>query len=341
MKIEAMKDMICREKVCRIENVTENLDRYWRGGLEEDDADEERVESDIDRQIIELAKAICADEVTLVGHASEIHNLAVGYARKNYYDLACAILKKGLSGKKNFYNIDLLADYLKYSVSSSDDDFEAADEYYHRLKKIDQTHWNWRAYDFCIDYLLSQLDYSGGCEEEWLKESMDLALQYKSRMENTEHEDKAYYALAEVYLKENQTKQYIDLLHEAMEKVGRAPMCAAKLSEYYFKLGDTTNAEKYILQCKHMNVDVEASVSMGYPYVLLALCHMMDTYKDLDGVKDNKRQIKEKIDQIEHDYNCAKEALGEHETRVKNLRRQITLLKKQAAVDEDDEDYDE
>lgn len=331
-------ETIKEDKVCRAELACKVLEKSTEMSEYSDDGEM----GDGNREEQELAKIILDDEVQLRGNVNAIHNLSVEYAKRDYFDIACKILKKALQERRNSYNIDLLADYLKYSINSSDEEIEFAEECFDRLNGINKKFWNWRAFDFAIDYLISSADWSMDDFEDRLKEGHKLAEEYKKRFGETEDADKAYHSLANVYLKNGDDESCNRLLKEALGKVKKAPLCALQLADTCFKRGLYEEAKEYVRKCIIMNSGNELSVSLGYPYILSAECSIALAYLYMESGNDERKENLEKnLESIENDYASAKECLGRREQRVMLLRKQIDVLKKQINIGADTENYEE
>lgn len=339
MTIDKLMEEIKRDGMCRVELLHQALQESWYS----DNADEESFELNASQKAVEVADMVLADDVRLTGNVDAVHNAAVMYARKNYYDIACRILRKAMGMKKYSYNVDLLADYLKYSTCFSDDDQEEVNIYFNRLMSINRKKWNWRAYEFSIDYMLITLESSLDTYEKKMEEILKLAKEYKDKSKDKEYADRAYRELANVYLEDDNQVEGEKILKEAVENIKKVPSCALQLADFYYKRGLYEEAASYIKQCILMNNDLEPSVNMGYPYILYALCQIRKVYDRVEekGNIDkefNKKQIKE----IEQKYKSAKLCLGEREERIESLKRQIDLLKEWVEDDSADvDDYEE
>ena len=284
---EEMKE-IEEDKVCHMEHIHEFLSK--RKG--DDELVFEEYQGEDKKGIIEITRAICDDNVQIIGSVDTIHNVSVVYARDGYYECACSVLKKGLDINKYAKNKDLLADYLKYSTCSQQADFDLAEEYYKRLLSIDKKRWNWRAFSFSIDYLLSFLDSFDSDDEQILNECLQLAKEYKEKLGSSENGDKAYHALANVYFKDGNAAEGQKILRLAVEALKKAPMCALQLSEILFDNGMFDEAGKHIRRCISMNIDVDSSINMGYPYILSALCRIMSVYEKIEDIDDVQEVMK-------------------------------------------------
>lgn len=335
MTVSQLIDEISKNHICYVEEACNVLSLHIESTNDYEDYQEEA-----DKHLNDLAKSICVDEVQLIGSADAIHNLSVEFARNGYFDYACAILKKGLMTDKFPQNIDLLADFIKYSTCSLPADSDLAEVYYQRLIRIDKKCWNWRAFSFSIDYLTSRLDQADEQADQILEECLKLASEYVKRKGKGRDGDRAYHALANVYLRQGDDKRCQSILQKALAQLKRAPICALQLSEIFFNSGLFEEADRCIRQCISMNINVDNSINIGYPYILSSLCRIMSAYKKSEQMA-NGQEKRDILKLIERDYESAKTILGEKEQRVRNLKSQIDILKKQIDMNDGSELFDE
>ena len=330
--MKTMSELIQQEKKCRFEKLYEFIIKIFDTSDEEDFEDKQEKTL----KLGELIQECCKDDIGLIGDVGVLHNVSVELAKHDYYDFACNILEKGLSDKKYYLNIDLLADYLKYAIYSTYENLKKADKYYERLKMVEKGKWNWRAFDFSIDYLLALSEMEDVNRNSIFDEALELALIYKRLMKGTENEDKAYHTLAEVYLKRGERKKFETIIKEGIQ-LKNAPLCTLKWAEYLFDKGEYVEAKKYIIECCRMNTEIDSKINLGYPYILSALSRIMVLYNDFDENEDEQmNEVQDELNRIDHDYNSAKMVLGESEGRVKNLKVQIDILKNQLNQSIDD-----
>lgn len=296
------------------------------------DYEEDYLQISIQSQMFELASKVTDECVQLIGDADALHNLAVEYARMGIFDVACMFLEKGLRMRKMGRNIDLLADYIKYAVAADESALDKAQIYYEKLCNISRERWNWRAYEFSIDYLLSSLDID--CErresdKEIYQKIIKHANDYRKQFEEHPKRDRAYYTLGNVYLSRGEYKKMLDLLTKALQDGKRMPLCAMKLAEYYFKIGNYEKTTEYVELCKVMGVDMDQDMKFGYQYLISALCIMVEVCKEIDIWKNKSDQEKrDKIALITENYDEAIIALGDKDLRIKEVKKQLDVLKR-------------
>lgn len=295
------------------------------------DYDEDYLQVGIESQMLELASKVADENVQLVGDADSVHNLAVEYARMGFSNAACMYLEKGLQMRKMEGNIDLLADYIKYTDAADDNTLDKAQIYYEKLCRISRKRWNWRAYEFSIDYLLFSLDIDSEKREndaDIYKKIIKHANDYRKHFEEHPKRDRAYYTLANVYSSRNEHKKMLNLLTKALQNGRKMPLCAMKLAEYYFKIGDYIKTREYIELCKVMEIDMDQDMKFGYPYLISALCMMVDVFMELGTWKHRSDQEKRDIiSLITENYDAAIIAFGDKDPHIKEVKKQLDVLR--------------
>lgn len=312
----------------------EPLYEYLKESIYDTNADyeEDYLQTGIQIQMFELASKVADEHIRLIGDADSLHNLAVEYARMGIYDAACMFLDKGLQTRRMGRNIDLLADYIKYAVAADESTLEKAQVYYEKLCSISRNRWNWRAYEFSIDYLLSVLDEDSDKSEgdkEIYRKIFKHANDYRKQFEEHPKRDRAYYTLAGVYSSRGEYKRMLDLLTEAINKGKKMPLCAMKLAEYYFKIGDYDKTSEYVELCKLMGIDIEQDMKFGYQYLISALCIMVEVCKEIEVWKNKSdTEKRDKIALITDNYDAAVIALGDKDSRIAEVKKQLKVLKR-------------
>lgn len=300
------------------------------------DYEDDYLQTGMESQMLELASKAADENVQLIGDADSLHNLAVEYVRKGFSDAACMFLEKGLQMRKMEGNIDLLADYIKYADAAGGNTLDKAQIYYEKLCSISWKRWNWRAYEFSIDYLLSSLNIEfekRESDEVIYQKIMKHANDYRKQFEEHPKRDRAYYTLANVYSSRNEHKKMLNLLTKALQDGRKMPLCAMKLAEYYFKMGDYEKTTEYIELCKVMEIDMEQDMKFGYPYLISALCMMVEVYKELGTWKRKGDQEKRDIIAlITENYDVAIIALGDKDSHIKEVKKQLDVLKRSLGV---------
>lgn len=243
----------------------------------------------------------------------------------------CMYLEKGLQMRKMEGNIDLLADYIKYTDAADDNTLDKAQIYYEKLCRISRKRWNWRAYEFSIDYLLFSLDIDSEKREndaDIYKKIIKHANDYRKHFEEHPKRDRAYYTLANVYSSRNEHKKMLNLLTKALQNGRKMPLCAMKLAEYYFKIGNYIKTREYIELCKVMEIDMDQDMKFGYPYLISALCMMVDVYMELGTWKHRSDQEKRDIiSLITENYDAAIIAFGDKDPHIKEVKKQLDVLR--------------
>ena len=217
--------------------------------------------------IAELTKRYVEKVITktsdLRGDENDYHNLAAECARHSLYAMACEICEAGLV----FFpqNIDLLSDWIQYGTATGNID-AAVIEPLNRLLAIDKTHWNWRAFDFTVDYYIA----AGMFEEaENLADDFVLYCPY---------EERAYYCQAEVYqkryAKEEGIQKTIIALQTAMDKNINCPLCENKLADV---LSDCGRLDEALVAANRAIQELaQEQPSVNYGYVIYRRALILD-----------------------------------------------------------------
>lgn len=188
------------------------------------------------------------------GDQSDYHNLAAELARNNLYDDACRVCEVGIACLGG--DVDLLADWVNYATKIGK--YDEALIAIHKLNDISYNLWNWRAFDFIIDYYLSVGD---------LKEANKLACDFVEWMP---YEDRAYFTQANIlrllYGKKEGTIKEIEVLQHAVSLKINCPLCANRLAEIMCDIGQLKDALEYInLALKEL---AQEQPSINYAYVI-------------------------------------------------------------------------
>ena len=266
---------------------------------------------------------------SFIGDSDDYHNIAVVCAKRDDYDAACRFLKQGL---KNYpYNIDLLADYLKYGMKCGL--IEECQEAFLRLNTR-KSRWNWRAYKFAIDYLIELTSMDLTDRSQTIEELISDFQKYLP------DEEDAYLVEAE-YLQDINAcndeedasrSTYVSILQFATSEkspVKRTPKCDLKLADYYYENG--TNIEKAIElleRCKKDSVEIQRSVNRNYVYLLLALCKMTQYYELKDKISIEDLELL--VGSVYHHYHIA--ALGMSDSRVRDCKKLIESFIRETRV---------
>lgn len=217
--------------------------------------------------IAELTKRYVEKVITktsdLRGDENDYHNLAAECARHSLYGMACKICEAGLV----FFpqNIDLLSDWIQYGTATGNID-AAVIEPLNRLLAIDKTHWNWRAFNFTVNYYIA----AGMFEEaENLADDFVLYCPY---------EERAYYCQAEVYqkryAKEEGIQKTIIALQTAMDKNINCPLCANKLADV---LSDCGRLDEALVAANRAIQELaQEQPSVNYGYVIYRRALILD-----------------------------------------------------------------
>lgn len=250
---QAAKDVFLRE-VASVYDVHQIVEAMWNSDNKPDNITE------LTKRYVEKVTNKTSD---LRGDHGDYHNLAAECARHSLYDLACKICEAGLV----FFpeSIDLLSDWIQHATAIGSMDV-VAKEPLTRLLSIDKTCWNWRAFDFTVDYYLA----AGMFEEaESLADDFVLYCPY---------EERAYFCQAEVYqrryAKEEGIKKTITALQTAMDKNINCPMCANRLADV---LSDCGRLDEALVAANRAIQELaQDQPSVNYGYVIYRRALILD-----------------------------------------------------------------
>ena len=265
-------------------------------------------------------------ESRIIGEADDYHNLIAEVARHRYYDLACEICSKGLSTFAD--NMDLLADWIEYGTKQGLMS-EVKEQPLKQLLSIDKTLWNWRAFNFTVDYYLANGEFE---EAEKLTDDFVTYLPY---------EERSYHCQAEVYekryAKEEGVQRTINVLRTALNKGINCPLCAHKLAEILCDIGKWEEALVTANRC--IQELAEEQPSMNYAYSLYQRA-MIEDHLSFDNKKERSQA-----------FELASKAIADYQLAIKSRELSLTtynyalvrrgLLRSFWNIEEDDDLSDE
>lgn len=280
-------------------------------------------------KIDDLVSLFC-DQTEFEGDDDDFHNLSVAFARSEQYFNACRVLEKGLS--RSAYSVDLLSDYLNYGMKCGKT--TDCDKAYQKLKKI-RNDWNWRAYQFSIDYLKERKKSRQNLDTNEIE---NLVNEFVKRIPDREESylEKAEYLQA--FGPNSDSETFLTVLTYATSDecpIQRTPKCDLTLADYYYNTEkDLDKAQVLIDRCKRNSVEVQLSVNRNYVFLLSALCGMSRYYDSRSS--GEKSRIKEgspewdKIMEIYLDYHTA--SSGKADSRVRKCKEIIEAFIRETSV---------
>ena len=254
----------------------------------------------------EFTKQIIAGE--LQGDSNDFHNFAAELARQNLYREACQICEAGTSDKLFPENVDLLADWIQFATKLGD--YAAVEHALAKLEGLDYLLWNWRAYDFTVDYFLAR----GNTDE---------AERYaKQFVESRPNEERAYYSLASVYEQMNDTERLLNTLRRPIEDGITCPMCANKLADLLSDCGRLDEALKYADIAVADLAQEQPSVNYAFVFYRRAL------------ICDRLCRRARANNESEKAFMYAKESIGDYDIAIRSRKlTYITLSQAQTRRD--------
>lgn len=262
-----------------------------------------------------------------IGTSSDFHNVGVECARRNAEDIACDYLERGL--KKYPSSVDLLADYIKYGTVCDRPD--KCREYYNILAGISKNNWNWRAFRFSIDYLMTELE-KGNYGDEIKKEMLTLADEFRQYIPNDEN---GYLAQAEIHNKFNERELEISILEEAIAKIAKAPKSLLRLADIYYSSGRLEETLNLLHRCEWDSLEPQMGVSQGYIYYLDGLCQSNILMRELAEENQIERDLlRKKVTEIYDNLRIARKSMeNEHYNLRKEWKFLVTLLEAKTKID--------
>lgn len=257
-------------------HVQEVLERLYAEVEETNDSIEQYCK--IDKLIGQILSA-----ENVIGNSSAFHNVAVVLARNDAFDYACDIIELGQ--KKGASSVDLMADYLNYGCCCNR--LKTCRAFFDELYSHQES-WNWRAYQFAIDYLLEDERYM---DEYSIHMVNDLIITF---VEKNPGREEAYLSKANWLKKLSESDRkdlwgdetFESVLVEATSgkyKIKKTPKCDLCLADYYYSLGvNFEKAYNLLEQCKKDSVEIQPSVNRTYVYLLSALCQMSMYYEKVN-----------------------------------------------------------
>ncbi len=275
----------------------------------------------------ELAEVALSNE-KWVGDADDYHNFAVTYARLDQEDRACQILEQGMRAFPN--NVDLLSDYIKYGVVCYEQ--EKCEKYYRKLSSIPKKRWNWRAYTFSIDYLLSTLEFSEVDEAGYNRireEACDLAIEFQTYFPDNEQGYVSEHDISKAY---NDLGNSQLILEKALSTLSVAPKCALRLADILFERGDYIRTLECLQRCEVDSIKPQSGIDMGYLYLLMALSEIALFLRKSDS-KNQEASDQVDVQAIYRHASAANDLLKGKTSMRKNLRELIRMIELRTGVD--------
>lgn len=269
------------------------------------------------------------------GTPDHYHNYAVTFARNNDFDIACDILLCGM--KRYSKNIDLLADYLEYAVRSSNDEhYIKCEEVFNLLLSRRPVFWNWRAYDFSIDFLLDKIDRGLGDPLQIKQQCIELAKEFQSHIPTNEL---GYIAEANIYKMFGEEKRMFTTLKKALGKTNlHAVQAAVTLAEMYIKRNEPVEAQKCINRIFSDFSDINLRIAPSHIYTLSVICKSSLLLSSIQGNSSLDNTIDNQlVQEILNDWDTVKR-FGSADHKIFDSAASIVkLIETIANISSDDE----
>jgi len=330
MTLEELKNEIAVKGYITIRQAMDFSRKNLKQGVSYDEYGEPSEEGRV--EIHELAKIVIKSNQS--GDEDDYHNYAVLFGVMEENTTACDIL---LCGMKKFpRNVDLMADFLLYAISSNDNHYHMCAEIYERLLKINKKRWSWRAFNFSISYMLSLVDRDDSIDEDELKEKMlTLAHEYQQYHPKSEL---GYVAQARIMKKFGERDEENAILVKACENDSmHAPRSAMMLAENSFGKKEYDIALNYFQRLQSEQIDQLYNVSApGRAYMLSFLTKTAQFLQETSGAEYNNENDK-RVREIHRDYKIAKK-LKSSQTQLETAKQYITLIEVMSGIPFNDDD---
>jgi len=301
----------------------------------EDFEEDETSEPPAREDAFKLAKEVLKSSSS--GSAEHYHNYAVTFAKHGEFDFACDVLLCGL--KRYSTNIDLLSDFLEYAIKSSNDEhYQQCEELCRILETRRPVFWNWRAYDFTIDYLLDKIDRGIGEPLEIKTYCLELAREFQKRIPTNEF---AYVAEANIYSTFGENGKEMNALKKAMSKSQlHVVRVAITLAEIYIKRNQPQEALKCLQRVISDFADTTLRTTPSQVYVLSVICKTAQLLSGMNASTDSEQAVDKGLAQdIVSDWRRAKKFnMDEDHQMFKTAKILINLVETISGIRFDDDD---
>lgn len=269
----------------------------------------------------------------IYGTSYEYHNLSSEFARKDLYKYAEKVASIG--AKKYKYNVDLLADIVKFGSQSQDwDNCKIA---YERLLEIDYSKWNWRTFTFVIDYLMDEMEIEGEGKEQEFCDVIHKHIEEYKRLKD----ERAWVAEAELYIRHGQRIKAITTLKDGINTIRVTPQCCLKIVDLLLAEGEYEEVIKYSAVGVRGTAQDQPSASNGYLLYASALAKdaLINEEEIENGGKDKEKGF-HNLDAVKDallDYEIAKQLLNGRYVYIQNINQRMLILKSKSGIRFDNE----
>ena len=302
-----------------------------KSSFDELDDDGNDAEQPTRADAIKLAREVVLQPTS--GTPDHYHNYAVAFARLGEFDIACDVLLRGLERYKA--NIDLLSDYLVYAIKSSKDEhYKKCEEIFDTLQLYRPQFWNWRAYDFSIDYLLDKIDRGLGEPFEIRQQCLAIAKEFQKRIHDSEL---GYIAEGNVYSRFGEANKEMAILKKALIRTDlHAVQSAIALTEIYIKRNNPQEALQCVKRVLSDFPDINARTTPSRVYVLSVISK---TAQLLSGMHSNPDHTidKELAKEILDDWDNVKKFSVRDQQYFDTAKSLVKLVEVISGIKQDDD----
>lgn len=253
--------------------------------------------------------------------ADDFHNEAVDYARRGRYRQAAAICMRGLK----FFpkNVDLLADTVKYSASAGDQ--ATADRYFQILRNsIPFSRWNWRAYNFTLDYLI---------ESDPAAHEQECRLILANFRQSLPYEERTFVTESELESALGNHERAMEVLAEAIHTRSNACMSALNLADMQLERGLYAEVVKTASYGIAAAADPQPSINIPYLYYIRALAKDHLLHRRALGLEGEEAEsvTVEEVEAMRKEYELMLSEFPELRRHAGNIQMRLRMLKFLAA----------
>lgn len=255
------------------------------------------------------------------GNVTEFHNFAVILDRNGATDLACDVLRSGLSIFPK--NCDLLSDFLQYGMVCGFR--KECAHYYETLSKIPKRCYTWRSFAFSIHYLANLLEE---CEQEAQFDAITDKMQKLSDefLHYLPYDEEAYRSRAELFRTLRMPNDEVKALRDALRFLNSAPKCALQLADILVERGEYDEALSVIPRGISDNNGNQSLINEEYLY------YLMGRAKTGRAERSGKPLDEETVLDIYSDFNTSLSTM-ENPSYKQMICNKVVLLQSKTGID--------
>lgn len=272
----------------------------------------------------------------------EYHNASIDAFRRGGASGGFKVVAKGL--EKFIADIDLLADAVRWAPLEPEDEDRPlkeineliyAGDFYEMLKQYKQD-WNWRAYDFSIDYLVDRkaCTQKGDSKASTLKEALNLSDDFVKTFPDDE---RSYSAKTKVLLamgKRDEAESVLDdvVMNKGANGMMSVAQCCLRYIEILLRKARYEDATKVAKVALVGTAIPQPSARIGYFLMVIALCRdalLIQRHLDDDGYILESNEV----DSVLKIYRQALRLVGDDREYSHTIKSRIVVIQALAGTD--------